>query len=112
MSELTVLTPTSWEAFFTHEVAVLLVGKSDCAACTEWSVELTELAAGDEFAEVAFGKVLLDTPGMHGFKRQNAWVKDVTDLPYTVIYKGGEVQKSFYGKGVDRLRTRLTKVLG
>ena len=50
-----------------------------------------------------FGKVLLDTPGLAGFKRANPWVADLDVLPSTQIYVRGERVMSFAGGGVSRL---------
>ena len=91
--------------------AVLMLGKTDCAACKEWSEELSAFLENDEaFTDVRFGKIFLDTPGLVSFKRANPWLAEVDNLPTTVIYKGGERAKTFAGGGIDRLTNRLGRL--
>lgn len=110
---LEILDRTSWEAFLASPRAVLMLGKTDCAACTQWTEELAAfLASDDEFGDVRFGKLLLDQPGLVAFKRAHDWVAGVSDLPYNVIFVDGERAKEFAGGGVERLTNRLRRVLG
>lgn len=104
----------NWEEFIQAPAAVLMLGKTDCAACNTWTEELIQFLDSDaDWSHVRFGKLLLDTPGLAGFKRANAeWLQDVNDLPYNVIYKEGELQKSFVGGGIERLTRRLEKTVG
>lgn len=98
----------SWQAFVAAPRAVLVLGKSDCAACAAWSTELeTFLATDARWPEVRFGKLLLDQGGLVHFKRANPWLADVDVLPFTVIWQHGERAKSFAGGGIDRLVSRL-----
>ena len=111
MSRLEAIDGSGWEEFVASPVAVLVLGRSDCEACAQWSSEL-EAHFGDpsRWSEVRFGKVLLDTPGLAGFKRANPWVADLDALPSTHIYIQGERVKSFAGGGVSRLESRLRRV--
>lgn len=103
----------AWQDFTKAPVAVLMLGKSDCAACNEWTAELeTLLAADDRFAGVRFGKILLDRPGLISFKKANPWIADLHELPYNVIFVNGERVKSWAGGGADRLVTRLERARG
>jgi hypothetical protein len=103
---------TNWEAFVAAPVAVLVIGKSDCAACSAWSEELTAMLATDErWRDVRFGKLLLDKPGLVSFKRANPWLAEADQLPFNVIYVNGEPVKRFAGSGVERLASRLERVL-
>jgi hypothetical protein len=54
------LGPKDWEDFLSAPIAVLMLGKTDCAACEEWTAELQrhEIPEG-----VRIGKILLDKPG-------------------------------------------------
>ena len=111
MARLDVLTGEGWRQIAAAPIGVLLVGKSDCPACSAWSAELEAFLARDtEFADVRFGKVLLDKGGLVDFKRSNPWLSELDDLPYTQIYAGGERVKSFVGGGIDRLVERLRNV--
>ncbi len=102
----------NWEAFVAAPVAVLMLGKSDCEACGAWTAEFSEWLRGDEsFGQVRFGKLLLDTPGLISFKRANPWIAEVDTLPFHLIYVGGERVKQFAGGGVERLVSRLERVV-
>lgn len=101
----------NWQDFIGSDLAVLVIGKTDCPACAAWSQELDAwLADGDDWKGVRFGKMMIDVPGLHAFKKASPWLADVSDLPYTVIYRNGAVEKSFYGGGLDRLTKRLGKL--
>jgi hypothetical protein len=101
----------SWHDFVASPLAVLVIGKSDCAACAAWSEELERFLAADaEWGHVRFGKMLLDKGGLIDFKRANPWLADVDELPFNVLYVRGERTKSWPGGGVERLTTRLGDV--
>ncbi len=106
----------NWREFIGSELAILMLGKSDCAACAAWTTELEAwleagptLPAGAPAARV--GKMILDQRGITDFKRENMeWLKDLEDLPFTILYRHGAREKSFAGGGIDRLETRLTNL--
>lgn len=113
MSRLEVVEGGNWEEFVASSpAAVLIVGKSDCPSCQSWAEEL-EKAVEDPavWPGVRFGKLLLDRPGLVGFKRANPWVARLDALPHTVIYREGERAKSFPGGGWARLESRLQRLL-
>ncbi len=111
MSRLEALDAKTWETFVQAPTAVLMLGKSDCAACSEWSAELSAFLEDDNrFPDVRFGKILLDTPGLVSFKRANPWLAEVDALPTTVLFQSGEKKKTFAGKGVERLVNRLERL--
>jgi hypothetical protein len=102
----------NWEEFVSAPVAVLMLGKTDCNACKDWTEELTELLAdATKWPEVRFGKMLIDTRGLIGFKKANPWLAEVDSLPFNVLYAKGERVKSWAGCGTDRLAKRLARVL-
>lgn len=105
---------SNWQAFTASPVAVLMLGKTDCAACSAWTDELTAaLSDSAQWSGVRFGKMLLNQRGLIDFKRANQdWLSEVSDLPYTVIYKDGAVHKRFPGGGVERLDNRLKRIAG
>lgn len=113
MSRLESIKGDNWESFINGPAAVLVLGKTDCAGCNQWSEELVSgLETDTTWQHVRFGKLLLDTPGLASFKRANAaLLSEVDNLPFTIIYKQGEVQKTFVGGGFDRLLRRLEKVI-
>ena len=112
MRELEILGPDTWRDFVAAPLAVLVIGKSTCDACTQWSGELEEFLSSDDagHADVRFGKLLLDQRGLIEFKKEMEWLKDVTVLPFTVIFKDGEKVKDFAGSGIERLTNRLERV--
>jgi hypothetical protein len=88
-----------------------MLGKSDCDHCNEFTEELhTFLAADQTYADIRFGKILLDRGGLATFKRANPWLAEVDVLPYTLIYRGGEKVAEFAGGGIARLESRLQRV--
>ena len=98
----------NWREFVAAPKSVLMLGKSDCAACAEWTAELEQfLATDEEWKDVRFGKMLLDKPGLIDFKRANPWIAELDVLPFNQIYLSGERSKSFAGGGVERLVNRL-----
>jgi hypothetical protein len=102
----------SWEAFLAAPAAVLMLGKSDCPACAEWTAELESFLEADaRWTHVRFGKLLLDTPGLVSFKRANPWIAELDVLPVTLIFVNGKEAKRFAGSGADRLVTRLERAL-
>ena len=98
----------NWREFVASPLAVLMIGKSDCPACGEWTEELNGFLGSDtKWTNVRFGKVLLDKGGLIDFKRANPWLADVEELPFNVLYVRGDRAKSWPGGGVDRLVSRL-----
>jgi hypothetical protein len=112
MSRIEALDGKNWQDFLAADAAVLILAKTDCNNCSRWSAELESTFAEEEFFPgVRFGKLYLDVPGLISFKKANPWIAQVDDLPYNVIYVGGEQVKRFAGGGIDRLRNRLTRVV-
>ena len=113
MSRLEKIDRGNWRDFVAAPLAMLMLGKSDCAACAAWSEELDGFLAQDtEFTTVRFGKMLLDEGGLVDFKRVNPWLAEVDVLPFNQIWVNGERSKNFAGSGVDRLVPRLRGLLG
>ena len=93
-----------WRELIRAPLAVLVLGKSDCEACSAWSRELEGfLEQDEEWRSVRFGKILLDERGLVDFKRANPWIAELDVLPFTQIYVDGERSKSFAGGGIERL---------
>ena len=111
MSRLEDIDGQNWEEFLRAPVAVLMLGKSDCAACAAWTEELTRFLESDtEFPHVRFGKILLDRGGLIGFKRAHPWIAELDVLPFNQMFVAGERSKSFAGDGVARLVNRLRQI--
>lgn len=112
MAELETITRDNWRDLTEAPLAVLILGKTDCEKCQEWATELTPfLTETTEFADVRFGKLMLDTPGLADFKKNNSWVAQVDSLPYNVIYQNGERVKEYAGGGLPRLENRLKRIV-
>jgi hypothetical protein len=98
----------NWRDFIAAPVAVLMIGKSDCGACSAWTAELEQFLANDEeWKHVRFGKMLVDKPGLIEFKRASPWLAEVDELPFNQLYAKGARSKSWPGGGLDRLVSRL-----
>jgi hypothetical protein len=111
MTRLEAIDGSTWETFVAAPWSVLMLGKSDCEHCAEYTDELGRFLADDTaYADVRFGKILLDRGGLVSFKRANPWLADVDVLPYTLIYRGGEKVAEFAGGGVGRLTARLGRL--
>ena len=111
MTRLEMIDSENWEEFLKSPYAVLMLSKSDCQACHEWTAELTSfLETNEDFTDVRFGKMLLDQRGLSGFKKLSPWLADVDVLPFNVLYKDGEKTKEFAGSGMTRLVNRLNNL--
>lgn len=112
-SRLELLDRDTWREFLDSPAAVLLIGKSDCDACAAWTRDIEAFLADDEteWANVRFGKIELDRGGLGAFKKENPWLAEINDLPYTLVYVGGERKKEFLGSGIDRLVNRMRRVI-
>ena len=111
MDRLEAIDGTTWEAFLAAPWSVLMLGKSDCDHCNEYTQELHEFLATDQvYGDIRFGKILLDRGGLVSFKRANAWIAEIDVLPYTLIYRAGEKVAEFAGGGIGRLESRLARL--
>ena len=109
MVDIKLLTKDNWQDFLKEPKVVLMLGKTTCEACKEWTADLKEWSDSPE--GVRFGKINLDEPGWGRFKLQEKWVSEVDVLPFNAIYIDGENKKSWAGGGLDRLSNRLNRFL-
>ena len=72
------------------ERGALILGKDDCGGCSEYEADIKRLQEQGALDELVVGKIMLTRPGCRAFKRENPWLRDVTYLPYTVLYRSGE----------------------
>ncbi|MCB9507463.1 MAG: hypothetical protein H6697_07325 [Myxococcales bacterium] len=108
MATLEKLDRDSWRGVVDAPLAVLIVGKSDCASCSAWAAELSAwLESSTEWTDVRYGKLDLDQPGLVEFKRANPWVSSLDALPHTSIWRDGVKVKEWLGGGVPRMLSRL-----
>jgi hypothetical protein len=112
MTELELLDQKSWEEFLNAPIAVLMLSKSDCLACADWTEELNIWFGSDTVPEnVRFGTLLLDTPGIGRFKIAQPWVSEVDLLPFNAIFINGERVKEWASGNLSLLQNRLEKLL-
>ena len=109
MVDVELLTKDNWQDFLKEPKAVLMLGKTTCEACKEWTADLKDWSDSPE--GIRFGKINLDEPGWGRFKLQQKWVSEVDVLPFNAIYIDGENKKSWAGGGLDRLSNRLNRFL-
>ena len=109
MVDVELLTKDNWQDFLKEPKAVLMLGKTTCEVCKEWTADLKEWSDSPE--GIRFGKINLDEPGWGRFKLQEKWVSEVDVLPFNAIYIDGENKKSWAGGGLDRLSNRLNRFL-
>lgn len=107
MNEYIQVTDDTFDDLLTAEQAVLVVGKSDCEYCRRYDTGITRLADDPAYADVVFGKVVLDKPGSIEVKRRNGWIAGLTQLPYTVLYRRGEPVDKFAASKAEYLEERL-----
>ena len=111
MDRLIILDRDNWREFLAAPSAVLMLGKSNCDACAEWTEQLRGFLETDQqWQHVAFGKLELVRPGLGSFKKANTWLSEVDDLPFTILYLGGDRKKDFVGSGIERLVNRMNRV--
>ena len=68
---------------------VLILAKDDCESCAAYEADIRRLQEQGILGELVVGKLVLTQPGCRAFKRENSWLRDVTYLPYTVLYSDG-----------------------
>lgn len=108
MSRLEVVDGESWRDFLAAPAALLVLGRSDCAACALWTEELISfLASDDRWNQVRFGTLRLDQPGLLEFKRAHPWVAEVRELPTNLLFVRGVKKKTWLGGRARRLEERL-----
>jgi hypothetical protein len=111
MNRLEILDGSTLPELLAAPKAVLMLSKTDCAACIAWTEELSAaLEDASLWPDVRFGKVFLDKPGLAAFKKANPWLAEVHDLPYMLIYANGERFKAWAGGGRERLANRLAQL--
>lgn len=73
----------------------LVLAKDDCDNCAAYETEIRRLQEQGQLGDLVIGKIILTRAGSRRFKRENPWLRDVADLPYTLLYAGGEKVDEF-----------------
>jgi hypothetical protein len=68
----------------------LVLAKDDCDNCAAYETEIRRLQEQGQLGDLVVGKIILTRPGCRRFKRENPWLREVADLPYTLLFSGGE----------------------
>jgi hypothetical protein len=73
----------------------LVLAKDDCDNCAAYEAEIRRLQDQGLLGDLAVGKIMLTRPGCREFKRANPWLRDVADLPYTLLFASGQKVDEF-----------------
>jgi hypothetical protein len=88
----------------------LILAKDGCDSCAAYESDVRRLQEQGLLGELVVGKILLTQPGCRAFKRENPWLRDVTYLPYTVLYTTGERVDEFASSRGTYLLERASDV--
>ena len=95
-------------------LGALVLTLTYCGACQHYEREITTLAAAvpTALAGTRLGKLVLDLPGAHRFKRHNQWLPVVRAGPCTILYTNGRIAEAFTRADVAELAARLERLRG
>jgi len=140
MHRLEILEGDAWREVVNAPIALIVLARSTCPVCKAWSEELTAFLESDQrWKDLRVGEIFLFEGGDGGeeeedeeddgtpdaisralsaatgprgsFARANRdWLGEVDTVPHNVLYVRGERVKSWPGRGIDRLITRLEGV--
>jgi peroxiredoxin (alkyl hydroperoxide reductase subunit C) len=91
---------------------VLILAKNDCGHCAAYQAEIKATLAKGGLAGLAIGKLVLNEPGATDYKRGNRWLAEVKDLPFTVLYRDGQIVDRFLGSRATYLEERVRAAFG
>ena len=111
-AEITRVTDETIETVTGADRGVLILAKNDCGHCAAYQAEIKAALARGGFAELAIGKLVLNEPGATDYKRGNRWLADVKDLPFTVLYRNGQIVDRFLGSRAAYLEERVRAAFG
>jgi AhpC/TSA family protein len=94
------------------EQGVLILAKNDCGHCAAYQAEIRAVLERGGLAGLAIGKLVLNEPGATGYKRANRWLAEVKDLPFTVLYRNGQIVDRFVGSRAACLEERINAAFG
>ena len=108
ISLIELLNPETWETYLYSGNTVLILSSSNCVACEEWKLELSQWASPED---IRIAEIKLDQPRFGRFKSTHPWVADIDILPFNAIFIDGEVVKRWAGGGISRLENRLQRFM-
>lgn len=89
---------------------VLIITKSGCGSCKRYEREIVSARDAGKLEGVVVGKIVLDEPGSPRFKKNNPWLRDLTRLPFTLIYANGDKLDGFAASKANYLTERLGRL--
>ncbi len=101
---------SNFEAFMEHDRVALLLTRSTCGNCVNYTQEIQELIEKGRLEDLHIGKVILDQAGSVKLKKANPWIKDLDFVPYTVLYDKGQKVEEFAASRGDYLRLKASIV--
>jgi len=87
---------------------VLILSSSNCAACEEWKLELSQWESPED---IRIAEINLDQPRFGSFKSTHPWVADIDILPFNAIFIDGEVVEQWSGGSFEHLDKRLQRFM-
>ena len=106
-ADILIITDANVDEVRNAEIGVLILTKSDCGHCARYQQEITALRERGRLRGPVIGKMVLDHPGSASFKRDNAWLSGLKNLPYTLIYRHGARVDEFEASKGSYLAERL-----
>jgi len=100
----------SIERLLRAERAVLILSRSDCAACRVYERDVRVYLRLGVLHSVAIGRLVIDAPGGDRFKHANPWVTSLHVLPFTVLYRRGQEVELFAAAHASFLVRRIQSV--
>tara|TARA_B110001452_G_scaffold91631_1_gene75491 strand:- start:861 stop:1190 length:330 start_codon:yes stop_codon:yes gene_type:complete len=104
MAEIIALDGVNWVEFFSSEMVVFILGRSDCSDCLQWYNELTDIDLSNEWV---IGKMNHDQPGIELFKQSHTWIERVDVVPYNAVFVNNEMVDHWAGGDVLRLLSHV-----
>ena len=107
---LEVIDDSNFEEFLASPVAFLLIGKTGCGPCMEWTASLNSALAEDGLPSgIRWGKLIIGDGKLTNLKRvHGTWLSHVREMPYNSIWMNGTMVKEWPGGGeLVRLTNRL-----
>ena len=108
--DILIITDANLDEVRNADLGVLILTKTDCGHCAQYQQEIADLRARGRLAGSIIGKMVLDRPGSIGFKRENAWLAGLKDLPYTLVYRHGARVDEFSASKGSYLAERLADI--
>lgn len=94
------------------ERAILILAKTTCANCRAYQADIEARLARGEFEGFTIARLYLDRPGAPRFKQANPWIARLEFVPYTLLYRNGEIVDQFAASKGSYLVERVEEAFG